>query len=111
MMSPLSLISIRKTFTSSVLRIRNYELRITNYYSRITHHASRITNYYLLITFLGIASLLAYLHLATTYPLFALIEKHLLTDFGRINGYTYAALYDFVYSLFIPFGIYLVAWQ
>lgn len=60
---------------------------------------------------LGAFTWLAYLHLTLTYPMPGMVARFPLTDFGRANNYSPAALHDFLISVFIPFGLYLMAWQ
>jgi hypothetical protein len=60
---------------------------------------------------LGAFTWLVYLHLTLTYPLPGVVARFPLTDFGRANHYSQAALKDFLISMFIPLGLYLMAWH
>ncbi|MBI5030585.1 MAG: hypothetical protein HZB51_08655 [Chloroflexi bacterium] len=62
------------------------------------------------ITLLGTLSWLAYLHLATTYPLEDFVRRYTLTDFGRVNDWKVATMLDFIatISAMLLFG--LLAW-
>lgn len=59
----------------------------------------------------GLVSWLAYLHLATSYPLPALVAKYPLTDFGRANGWSQSTLLDFSLTLAAAFICYILAWR
>ncbi|MBI5301591.1 MAG: hypothetical protein HY868_05595 [Chloroflexi bacterium] len=68
-------------------------------------------NPFLQIVVVGLFSWIAYLHLTLTYPLQGMLERHLLTDFGRAQNWSQASLIDFLISIFGAFFLYLLAWR
>lgn len=62
------------------------------------------------ISLLGILTWLAYLHLATTYPLADYVAKFSLTDFGRANNWRSVVGIDFILSAFSALLFCLLAW-
>ncbi len=62
------------------------------------------------LVLLGGTSALAYLHLTQSYLLPTVVDKYLLTDFGRANEWSKTSLADFLVSIFGAFLLYLIAW-
>ncbi|MCL4487247.1 MAG: hypothetical protein M1570_03855 [Chloroflexi bacterium] len=60
---------------------------------------------------LGCLSWVAYLHLATSYPLPRFVTTYPLTDFGRANHWSPLSLLDFLLSILGAFALYIITWQ
>lgn len=95
------------------------ELNLSRFTARL-HNSERLSKLlaqldlrspFLHLGVLGAFTWLFYLHMTMTYPLPGVVARFPLTDFGRANNYSPAALEDFLISIFIPFGLYLMAWQ
>ncbi len=93
--------------------VSDYGRRAGSYMQRQV--SSRLPKFFFIPTFqiitLGILSWFFYFHLTSRYPLGTLVAKKVFGDFGRMNGYVPAAMYDYLLSLAVPFVAYLIAYR